>query len=130
MRGKQVKKQKNISSFEKQSSLEREDIRRLRVIQRNLVYVSGFPESLLKESVLKSFSFFGQYGEIKSLVVCEQKTIKNECSEPYIYITYREERDACLAILSANNYTINQKKIQVSFGLSRLCKKIYQGQTC
>ena len=40
-----------------------------RVIQKNLVYVIGIPYKYANPSVLKSEEFFGQFGEIKKLVV-------------------------------------------------------------
>ena len=56
------------------SSKSYEELKKMRIIQRNLVYVSKLPYEILCEKTLKSNQFFGQYGKILNLIICEQKT--------------------------------------------------------
>lgn len=42
----------------------RRDLSNMRVVQRNLVYVTGLPAGLDSEEVLRKPENFGQYGKI------------------------------------------------------------------
>lgn len=49
------------------------ELRNLRIIQWNLVYISGLPEKMLDKELLSANSFLGQYGKIKKIDIKLQK---------------------------------------------------------
>lgn len=63
-------------------------MKQIRILKRDLVYVSGLPSSLANEKMLGSKEFFGQYGKIKQIMICKQKAINSDTFKDYIYITY------------------------------------------
>ena len=51
---------------------ERAHLSQFRVIQRDLVYVIGIPIDIAQEETLCRYEYFGQYGQIKKVVVNNQ----------------------------------------------------------
>lgn len=98
-----------------------ENAKYIRVVKRNLIYIYGLPKALLKVEILKREEFFGQYGAIKSIDICPgQKSVKKQSSD-VVYITFATSLEASLAILSSNNFQVNNKQIKVCFGMTNLC---------
>ena len=50
----------------------KDQLKHMRVVQRNLVYVIGLAPSVARESLLEKPDYFGQYGRIVKLVVNKQ----------------------------------------------------------
>ena len=45
---------------------------KLRIIQKNLVHVQGFPNRLADKSLQSRPEYFGQFGKIKKIVIVSQ----------------------------------------------------------
>ena len=63
-------------------------------------------------------------------MIQKQIGIKSIFPENRVYITYRQDHEACLAILASNNFRINGDKLQVSFGMTRLCHNFILAKRC
>ena len=50
-------------------ALARRNLSNVRVVQRNLVYVTNVPLSIAREDLLRRLEYFGQYGRISKIVV-------------------------------------------------------------
>ena len=50
----------------------KEQLKHMRVVQRNLVYVIGLAPSVARDTLLERADYFGQYGRIVKLVVNKQ----------------------------------------------------------
>ena len=105
-----------------------------RIIQRNLVYIIGLSPELIKiEPKLKSYEYFGQYGKIIKLVVNKNKTYNaNGPNGPSYtcFITYSTEAESSLAILSMDNYTIDNHEIKANYGTTKYCINFLKNAQC
>ena len=43
-----------------------------RIIKKNLIHAHGFPKSLSKLEILKSYEYFGQYGTILNSILIKK----------------------------------------------------------
>ena len=67
-----------------------ESLKKLRIIQKNLIHVQGIPRSLAN---VRKKSYFGQYGIIKDIMLSIK--ISDDNKENYsVYITYENEIQA------------------------------------
>jgi hypothetical protein len=103
----------------------------MRVVQRNLVYVTNLAMSIAKEDILKSTSYFGQYGKILKVVV-NKNTVYQSPQGPSVscYITYHRADEALLAIVSVDGATLQGRIVRASFGTTKYCQhflKVYNG---
>ena len=105
-----------------------------RIIQRNLVYIIGLSPELIKiEPKLKSYEYFGQYGKIIKLVVNKNKTYNTNGPNGPSYtcfITYSTEAESSLAILSMDNYTIDNHEIKANYGTTKYCINFLRNSQC
>lgn len=101
--------------------------KRVRIVEKNIIYVRGLPKQLLKPAVLKKKELFGQYGRIKKVLI---KKKEDSSRETDINIIYSSPLEASIAILCTNNHLINNKKLKVSFGMRKFCVFFLQRQPC
>lgn len=88
---------------------------------------------MLDEELLKREDYFGQYGLVKKVIVNKQKGVKNSNSKELFYsgyITYENETEATLAILSLDGHQINNQEIKVRFGTTKYCTFFLNNKTC
>ena len=105
-----------------------------RIIQKNLVYIIGLSPDLIKiEQKLKSYEYFGQYGKIVKLVVNKNKTYNSNGPNGPSYtcfITYSSEAESSLAILSMDNYIIDNHEIKANYGTTKYCINFLKNSEC
>ena len=105
-----------------------------RIIQKNLVYIIGLSSNLInKESELKKFEYFGQYGKIIKLVINKNKIYNNNKSNEPNYschITYSNETESSLAILALENSIIDNHLIKASYGTNKYCNNFLKNSIC
>ena len=85
------------------------------------------------EQKLKSYEYFGQYGKIIKLVVNKNKTYNaNGPNGPSYtcFITYSTEAESSLAILSMDNYTIDNHEIKANYGTTKYCINFLKNAQC
>lgn len=100
-----AKAKKNTIAAQKEAqkreadTLSRKHLAGLRVVQKNLVYVTGLSPSVQEDHLLETLRgshYFGQYGKIVKIVVSKAK-------EPHthsvgVYVTYARKQDAAMCI--------------------------------
>lgn len=100
-----AKQKKNTIAAQKEAqkreadTLSRKHLAGLRVVQKNLVYVTGLSPSVQEDDLLETLrgpNYFGQYGKIVKIVVSKAK-------EPHtqsvgVYVTYARKQDAAQCI--------------------------------
>ena len=107
-----------------------ESLKKIRIINTNLIHVQGFPKYLAKYNILKSPEYFGQYGTIKNLIISE-KTNPDKIRKSYsAYITYSNKIEASLAILCVDSLMIKGKIIRVFFGTNKYCNYFLKNEIC
>ncbi|EGC32793.1 hypothetical protein DICPUDRAFT_37779 [Dictyostelium purpureum] len=105
----------------------------VRVIQRNLVYVTNLALSIAKPELLKKNEYFGQYGKILKIVI-NKNNIYN-VNSPHgacvsAYITYQRKEDALVAIQTIDGATIEGRVLRASFGTTKYCSYFLRKLPC
>ena len=81
----------------------RKNLNAVRVIQRNLVYVTNIATQVAKDETLKRFEYFGQYGRIVKIVV-NRGTVHHTAHGHSVsaYVTFQRKQDALACILAVD----------------------------
>jgi RNA recognition motif-containing protein len=111
---------------------ERAGLSRNRVIQRDLVYVIGIPIDLATEETLSKPEYFGQYGEIKKIVVNNQNVHTSPFQKATVsaYVTFYRVEDAEECLFALESFQIHNHTLKASFGTSKYCSAFLNGQKC
>ncbi|OHT01765.1 hypothetical protein TRFO_31279 [Tritrichomonas foetus] len=111
---------------------ERAHLSRFRVIQRDLVYVIGIPIDIANEDILSKYAYFGQYGQIKKIVVNNQTVHTSSFQKPTVsaYVTFQNIEDAWECLYALESFSINGHSLKASFGTSKYCSAFLSGQKC
>ncbi|KAK8451516.1 hypothetical protein SEVIR_6G225500v4 [Setaria viridis] len=106
----------------------------VRVIQKNLVYITGLPAHLCNEIVLERREYFGQYGKVLKVSVSrptgppsQQASANNNIS---VYITYAKEEEAIRCIQTVHNFVLEGKVLRACFGTTKYCHAWLRNMTC
>ena len=104
----------------------------IRVINKKIVYIIGIPYEIATEETLSKKEYLGQYGTIHKIIVNRNGYIKNESNIPTYssYVTYSNEIEASLALLSLNNSTVFNHKLNACYGTNKYCNSFLKGIEC
>ncbi|KAG7662515.1 NOT4 [[Candida] subhashii] len=113
----------------------------LRVVQKNLVYVTGLnppcpPEDL--HSVLRSDKYFGQYGKISKIVInkktphLQQQHHHPSSSNPglVVYVTFARKEDALKCINELDGSLCDGRILRAAHGTTKYCSSYLRGHPC
>ena len=116
------------SNFEKNQALSSN----IRIICKNILYLIGIPYEIANEETLIKKEYLGQYGSIHKIIVNKNGYLKNESNYPTYssYITYSNEVEASLALLSLNNSTLFNHKLNACYGTNKYCNSFLKGVEC
>ncbi|RLV95203.1 General negative regulator of transcription subunit 4 [Spathaspora sp. JA1] len=114
----------------------------LRVVQKNLVYVTGLnppcnPEDL--HSVLRSEKYFGQYGKISKIVI--NKKTPNPATSHHsshhhqsigivVYVTFARKEDALTCINELDGSLCDGRILRAAHGTTKYCSSYLRGHPC
>jgi len=136
-RARQVQKQKkNLQAQlkEKQKaeadSLSRKHLAGLRVVQKNLVYVTGLSPKLQEEELLHTLrgdTYFGQYGKIIKIVVSKAR---DRLDSVGVYVTYEKKEDAASCIAAVDGSPNGDRTLRAQFGTTKYCSAYLRGDAC
>lgn len=102
----------------------------IRILRRNLMYLTNIPQILANTETLQSYNFIGQYGIITKILV-NKETSKNKKKHTYsAYVYFERELDCAIAILSLNGFRINNQILNASFGMTRYCCFFLKNSIC
>ncbi|KAJ9620289.1 transcriptional repressor general negative regulator of transcription subunit 4 [Taxawa tesnikishii (nom. ined.)] len=85
-------------------TLSRKHLAGLRVVQKNLVYVTGLNPKIQEDRLLETLrgeQYFGQYGKILKIVVSKAKDTSHPQSVG-VYVTYARKQDAASCIAAVD----------------------------
>ena len=109
-------------------------MQKLRITQKNLVYLIGFPKYLAyNEKLLSSFEYLGQYGKILKINVNKNKIYNSNNPNGPSYschITYSSFSESSLAILNLDNFVFENHIIKASYGTTKYCSNFLYGNKC
>ncbi|OHW97374.1 RNA recognition domain-containing protein [Colletotrichum incanum] len=106
------KNQKKRAQDQKQKEVQKREVEKesrknlvgVRVVQKNLVYVTGLTPTVREDELLKTLrkpEFFGQYGNIQKISISNRKTSDGQNSLG-IYVTFEKKEDAQRCIQAVN----------------------------
>ena len=84
-------------------TLNRKHLAGMRVVQKNLVYVTGLNPSTREDELLRTLrgdSYFGQYGKIDKIVVSNAKP--NHTMGVYVTFNTKEDAAKCIAAVDGS----------------------------
>ena len=109
-------------------------MQKLRITQKNLLYLIGFSKELAyNENLLSSFEYLGQYGKILKLKVNKNKTYNtNNPNGPSYscHVTYSNKSESSLAILNLDNIIFENHIFKASYGTTKYCSNFLYGTKC
>lgn len=108
------------------------DYSKVRILQKNVVYVIGLTSLLANKNILSSWKFFGQYGKIVKIVVNKNGYNQNYQNETTYsaYVSYSSQEEASLALLAIDNCIVDGHVIRGSFGTTKYCTFFLKGVEC
>lgn len=112
--------------------LSRKHLAGLRVVQKNLVYVTGLSPTSQEDQLLQTLrgeQYFGQYGKIIKIVVSKAK----DPSHPHsvgVYVTYERKEDAATCITIVNGAKNGDRTLRAQFGTTKYCSAYLRGEQC
>jgi hypothetical protein len=112
----------------KADSDNRKALTNIRVVQRNLVYVTNLSLDLAKEEVLRKHEYFGQYGKIAKMVVNRSNVYQG--SSVSCYVTYKKPEEAYRCIETVDGCLLNDKVLRASFGTTKYCSYFLRNRPC
>ena len=112
------------------SKEETESLKKLRIIQQNLIHVQGLPRRLNSEKLLESQKYFGQYGTIKNIILSKKINPENNKEVYSVYITYENAIQAAIAISCVDSLLIEGKIIRAFFGTTKYCNYFLNNKVC
>ena len=138
-KARQAQKQKKTQAAlqkEKQKAeadnLSRKHLAGLRVVQKNLVYVTGLNPNSQEDELLQTLRgelYFGQYGKIIKIVVSKAKDPLHPQSVG-VYVTYERKEDAATCIAAVDSTKNENRILKAQFGTTKYCSAYLRGETC
>ncbi|KAG8997525.1 transcriptional repressor general negative regulator of transcription subunit 4 [Tulasnella sp. JGI-2019a] len=131
----QQKKQKEKEKKELEA-LKRAHLPNMRVVQRNVVYVTGLGPKYAKEELipsLRSHEYFGQYGKISKIVLVKRNGTANREATTGLYITYHRREDAARAISGVDGSPSpggGGQVMRASYGTTKYCMTFLRNAMC
>jgi CCR4-NOT transcription complex subunit 4 len=138
-KARQAQKQKKTQAAlqkEKQKAeadnLSRKHLAGMRVVQKNLVYVTGLSPNSQEDQLLQTLrgdQYFGQYGKIIKIVVSKAK----DPSHPHsvgVYVTYERKEDAASCIAAVDGSKNGDRTLRAQFGTTKYCSAYLRGEMC
>ena len=101
-----------------------------RIIKKNLIHAHGFPKSLSKLEILKSYEYFGQYGTILNSILIKKVNSNTNKSTFSVYIAFSDEKEAAIAILCVDSLIIEGKIVRAFYGTTKYCKYFLNNVAC
>ncbi|EME89280.1 uncharacterized protein MYCFIDRAFT_149869, partial [Pseudocercospora fijiensis CIRAD86] len=138
-KARQAQKQKKTQQLlqkEKQKAeadnLSRKHLAGMRVVQKNLVYVTGLSPTTQEDLLLQTLrgdQYFGQYGKIIKIVVSKAKDPTHPHSVG-VYVTYERKEDAAACIAAVDGSKNGDRTLRAQFGTTKYCSAYLRGENC
>ncbi|KAF2719207.1 hypothetical protein K431DRAFT_305367 [Polychaeton citri CBS 116435] len=138
-KAKQAQKQKKSqAAYQKErqkqeaETLSRKHLAGQRVVQKNLVYVTGLAPSSQEDQLLQTLrgpDYFGQYGKIIKIVVSKARDLSHPHSIG-VYVTYERKEDAATCIEAVDGSRNGERTLRAQFGTTKYCSAYLRGDQC
>ncbi|CAE6413678.1 unnamed protein product, partial [Rhizoctonia solani] len=131
-----AQKRKRDKERKELEALNRRHLANVRIVQRNLVYVTGLGSRFAKEELLpslRSSEYFGQYGKVSKILLVKRAATLNRPADVGVYITYHRREDAARAIAAVDGSPSpggGGEIMRASYGTTKYCMNFLRGIQC
>ncbi|KAI5849739.1 hypothetical protein BZA05DRAFT_401392 [Tricharina praecox] len=136
-------KRKHEAQKREIEALNRKHLSGLRVIQRNLVYVTGLNPRIREEELLATLrgdQYFGQYGKILKIVV-NKRTAQGSPGQVHhsshqdsqglgVYVTFSNKNEAEKCIAAVDGSENGDRTLRATYGTTKYCSAYLRNETC
>lgn len=105
----------------------------VRVVQKNLVYVTGLTPTVREDELLKTLrqhQFFGQYGNIQKISISNRKNLDGQNQSMGIYVTFERKEDAAKCIQAVNGSHNGDRVLRAQLGTTKYCSAWLRHEQC
>ncbi|ODQ55948.1 hypothetical protein SAICODRAFT_86402, partial [Saitoella complicata NRRL Y-17804] len=145
-----VQNEKKLKEKERREmeAASRKHLANMRVVQKNLVYVTGLSPKIANEELLQTLrgpDYFGQYGKISKIVINKKNpTAMSPAASAVahasgqigpsgtlgVYITYATKEAAARAIAAVDGSVNDGRILRASYGTTKYCSAYLRNQPC
>ncbi|KAF4543179.1 Rna recognition domain-containing protein [Lasiodiplodia theobromae] len=114
-------------------SLSRKHLAGLRVVQKNLVYVTGLNPTTREDKLLETLrgdQYFGQYGKIIKIVVSKAKDTSHPQQSVGVYVTFAKKEDAATCIAAVDGSVNGDRVLRAQYGTTKYCSAYLRNEQC
>jgi CCR4-NOT transcription complex subunit 4 len=136
-----AKNQKQKAAEQRQKEVQKREAERenrknlvgVRVVQKNLVYVTGLTPTVREDELLKTLrkpEFFGQYGNIHKISISNRRTTEGQHQSIGVYVTFDKKEDAQRCIEAVNNSRNGERVLKAQNGTTKYCSAWLRYEQC
>ncbi|KAI1129364.1 hypothetical protein F5Y10DRAFT_276795 [Nemania abortiva] len=136
-----LKNQKKRASEQRQKEAQkreaekenRKNLQGVRVVQKNLVYVTGLTPNVREDELLKTLrrpEFFGQYGTIQKISISNRKSSDGQQQSLGVYVTFEKKEDAAKCIAAVNGSQNGDRTLKAQLGTTKYCSAWLRHEQC
>jgi len=125
-------RQKEVQKREAEKE-NRKNLVGVRVVQKNLVYVTGLTPTVREDELLKTLrqpQFFGQYGNIQKISISNRKSSDGQNQSLGIYVTFERKEDASRCIQAVNGSQNGDRVLRAQLGTTKYCSAWLRHEQC
>ncbi|KAK7943177.1 uncharacterized protein PG986_012290 [Apiospora aurea] len=135
------KNQKKRAAEQRQKEVQKREVDKgnrknlvgVRVVQKNLVYVTGLTPTVPEDELLKTLrrpEFFGQYGNIQKISISNRKAPDGAPQSLGIYVTFEKKDDATRCIQAVNGSMNGDRVLKAQLGTTKYCSAWLRHEQC
>lgn len=105
----------------------------VRVVQKNLVYVTGLTPTIREDELLRTLrkpEFFGQYGTIQKISISNRKSSDGQNQSLGVYVTFEKDEEAARCIGAVNNSPNGDRILRAQLGTTKYCSAWLRHEQC
>ncbi|TLS28588.1 hypothetical protein PpBr36_00842 [Pyricularia pennisetigena] len=125
-------RQKEVQKREAEKE-NRKNLVGVRVVQKNLVYVTGLTPTGSEDELLKTLrkpEFFGQYGNIQKISISNRRSSDGQNQSLGIYVTFERKEDAQRCIAAVNGSQNGDRVLKAQLGTTKYCSAWLRNEQC
>ncbi|KAF4944437.1 hypothetical protein FGADI_12689 [Fusarium gaditjirri] len=105
----------------------------VRVVQKNLVYITGLAPTVREDELLKTLrkpEFFGQYGNIQKISISNRKSSDGQHQSLGIYVTFERPEEATRCIQAVHGSHNGDRVLKAQHGTTKYCSAWLKNEKC
>ncbi|OAA56031.1 Zinc finger, RING/FYVE/PHD-type [Cordyceps fumosorosea ARSEF 2679] len=131
---KRVQEQRQKEVLKREAEKEtRKNLVGVRVVQKNLVYITGLAPNVREDDLLKTLrkhEFFGQYGNIQKISISNRKSPDGQHHSLGIYVTFQTPDEAMRCIQAVHGSNNGDRVLKAQHGTTKYCSAWLKNEKC